>query len=306
MSDEIDICEQLSLVKNSGEKFEYEYGPDPFPCHTPSSMHGNISKHLFCRVCYSREGVKKYHRHHSTQAFHQILRNGYTQIVNCPTCKVVHRVKRECVRELVLVTSSTLHNVHLNPAVRLPFHIDVESICGGKIEELHQAWVHAYSDSTRATDTIVVCGLNDVTTSTPEEFLNKIAKWKENVMKQNPLNTFRIAELLRPPMFAWFPKDGEPPSKEYVNHLYKIDEINKKLKLFNEDGGVTGMIGFSNEGCRSVRCRQKDGSMGNTKQHVFRDWRECERGRQACLHLNETRRAGMLLKLVRYIIYNFF
>ena len=34
MSDEIDICEQLSLVKNSGEKFEYEHGPDPFPCHT--------------------------------------------------------------------------------------------------------------------------------------------------------------------------------------------------------------------------------------------------------------------------------
>ena len=97
-------------------------------------------------------------------------------------------------------------------------------------------------------------------------------------MKQNPLNTFRIAELLRPPMFAWFPKDGEPPSREYVNYLDKIDNINKRLKLFNEDGGVTGMIGFSNEGCRSVRCRQKDGSMDNIKQHVFKDWRECERG----------------------------
>ena len=95
-----------------------------------------------------------------------------------------------------------------------------------------------------------------LTTSTPDEFLNKIAKWKENVMKQNPLNTFRIAELLRPPMFAWFPKDGEPPSRKYVNYLNKIDKINKKLKLFNEDGGVTGMIGFSNKECRSVRCRQ--------------------------------------------------
>ena len=306
MSDEISICEQLRLIKNSGEKFEYEYGPDPFPCHTPSSMHGNTSKHMFCRVCYSREGVKKNHRHHSTQAFHEILKNGFTQIVNCPTCKVVHRVKRDCVRELVLVTSSTLHNVHLNPAVRLPFHIDIESICGGKISELHQAWVHAYSNATRAIDTIVVCGLNDVRNCTPEEFMEKVTKWRDDVKKQNPLNTFRMAELLRPPMFAWFPKDGKPPSNDYVNYLDRIDQINSKIKTFNEEEGAKSMVGFSNEGCRSVKCRQPDGSKANEKQHIFKDWRECGQGKQACLHLNETRRAGMLLKLVRYIIHNFF
>ena len=60
-------------------------------------------------------------------------------------------------------------------------------------------------------DTIAVCGLHDVTTSIPDEIMSKVAKWKEDVIKQTPLNTFRIAELLRSAMFAWLRK---PPSRE--------------------------------------------------------------------------------------------
>ena len=43
------------------------------------------------------------------------------------------------------------------------------------------------------------------------------------------------------------------------------------IKSFNKKEGVRGMIGLSNEGCRSVKCRQQDGSMGNVKQHVLKD-----------------------------------
>ena len=92
---------------------------------------------------------------------------------------------------------------------------------------------------------------------------------------------------LMPPMFAWFPKDSKPQSRKYVNYLNRID-INKMIKSFNKEGGVWGITGFSNKGCRSATCSQQDGSMGNAKQHVFKDWRECAMGRQACLHLKKT------------------
>ena len=47
------------------------------------------------------------------------------------------------------------------------------------------------------------------------------------------------------------------------------------------------MIGSSNEGCRAVKCRQQDGNMGNAKQHVFKEWKECKGGRQTCLHFKK-------------------
>ena len=56
--------------------------------------------------------------------------------LKCPTCKIVHPIEPDVERKVVFMTSSKLHNVFLDPAVRLPFHLDVESICGARLTDM--------------------------------------------------------------------------------------------------------------------------------------------------------------------------
>ena len=115
------------------------HGPaDPFRADQLQWLYRSNYKDVYCRVCEERLHKRIYHKHHSSLFFSPNL----CQVIWAPgklpyTCKVPHPALPENGdRTVVLNTTSTLHNVFLNPSVRLPFHIDVESICGGKIVDL--------------------------------------------------------------------------------------------------------------------------------------------------------------------------
>ena len=55
-----------------------------------------------------------------------------------------------------------MYRTDLAAGFRLPFHIDIESICGGGTSELCRAWKVGYRNVTRPQEVLVLAGLNDV------------------------------------------------------------------------------------------------------------------------------------------------
>ena len=81
--------------------------------------------------------------------------------VDCPSYMVNHPIESDEERVIILLTSSTLHNVILNDEVRVPFHIDIESISGARLMDLYNAWRTAYANVHKPQDLIIIAGLND-------------------------------------------------------------------------------------------------------------------------------------------------
>ena len=185
------------------------HGPDPFRADQLQWLYGSNYKDVYCRVCAERLNKRLNHRHHSSFFYHQTSVRLYGPEINCPTCKISHPALPENRdRIIVLYTTSTLHNVFLNRSVRLPFHIDIESICGGKIIDLFNAWRHTYRLQEAPVDVVVVAGLNDVPNLTTEQYMGVVRAWDYEVRLVNPSSSFRICKVLRPPSLAWFPGNG--------------------------------------------------------------------------------------------------
>ena len=278
----------------------FSYGPDPFP-NKVTWLHGNATKATDCRICMQRFGRKTNHRHHSTVWFRQGAERLHGPSINCPSCKTVHPATLSEDRTIILLTSSTLHNVILNDEVRLPFHMDIESVCGVKIPDLFQAWKAGYKEDIKPQDLIIVSGLNDITTTTPEQFSKVLYLWKVALLTRNPRSTIRVCKLMRPPKLCWLAGDGQAPSN-FVDYTEKINQINQKITDFNESGGLKNVVGFSLEGIRAGKKRWRNGEPALS--HVWGAWREREQGRDSCLHLAETRRVAVMKRLIRYVTTN--
>ena len=137
------------------------YGPDPFPLNRPIAAYGSPDKSRRCIVCYNRHGTSRFHRHHSSFFYHSTLKLRKIYTVDCPSCKCTHNLGKREDRAVVLMTSSTLHNVFMNPDVRMRFHMDIKSICVGTTLDLWQAWSRTYELDSGPTDIIISLGLND-------------------------------------------------------------------------------------------------------------------------------------------------
>ena len=110
-------------------------GPDPFRTDRPMPAHGSTNKMFPCSVCYFRfdQRPNRFHRHHSTLYYYEKAQLDEAGNFQCATCKLYHPVTLNLNRNIVIFTSSTLHDVFLNRDVRVPFHLEFESICGGRL-----------------------------------------------------------------------------------------------------------------------------------------------------------------------------
>ena len=248
-----------------------------------------------CFVCRPWSRKPLYHRHFSTKYFYATQLNQNVENVECRTCKHIHQIEREEEkRVIVILSTSTLHNTFLNDAVKSPVHVNLETICGGTIDMLRENWIYQYSQETKPMDIIVVAGLNDLTTLSEEEFVEKIATFKRIVIQQNGTNSFTFAEMLRPPKYAWFPQNGPEPVG-YINHLEKIDNVNEIIRMLNR----AHKLSFATRGMRTRKKRDNQGNQINLPEHKFTDWREPIPAQ--CLHLNETGRANMFNSIIKFI-----
>lgn len=271
------------------------FGPDPFP-DTDAARFGPTNKHNDCFVCELRGYPGLKHRHHSTQFYRLQLETNNSSEMKCDTCKIKHPITTDSSPLIILITSSTLHNVQRNPEVRIPFHLDVESICGASTEDLLLAWRAAYSNVSAPTHTVVLAGLNDIKDKDVKNFERDLSLWSLAISLQHKDSTVRFCKLPRPPMYSWFPCNSYPlPKSPFINYLDKINQMNAAIVKRNMLNGFQDVIGFSMEGCRAGRSR--------SVRHNLAAWREFVLGETHCLHLNEPNRVRMLKKLVRYILH---
>ena len=178
------------------------YGPDPFPVTHPLYEYGSPYTFAPCTVCSIRHGERIIHRHHSSIYFAENTLRLYGPTIKCPTCKIQHDGQAG-ERTIALFTTSTLHNVYLEPELRMSFHMDIESICGGKTVQLYKAWKVGYKNITKPQDIIVLAGLNDVKTvhktgGDGRGYMNLLKLWDHEVKEANPrhkqftlINSFR-------------------------------------------------------------------------------------------------------------------
>ena len=89
----------------------------------------------------------------------------------------------------------------------------------------------------------------------------------------------------------------------YLNHFNKINEINALINSFNLQNGHTHVPGFQSEGCRargSIRNAEGVVTRSMTKYQMSAWW-EYKLGPEHCLHLAESGRIGLFLKVVKYL-----
>ena len=115
-------------------------------------------------------------------------------------------------KKIILFTSSTLHNAHLQTNVKTKLHIEIESICGATIPLLHANWELAYELDPSHQTIILVAGINDVIkNASPYQIMGAIKNWDINLKTHSKIhghskpNKLIVTGMLRPPKFAWFP-----------------------------------------------------------------------------------------------------
>ena len=272
---------------------EFHYGPDPFNSELREEYGAATPSHP-CRPCKQRLNRIIRHKHHSTSYFYE---KSVGSDINCPSCKIRHPKLLDQPR-VALYTTSTLHNFFLDPAVRTPFHIDIESICSGKYVDLYNAWRYTHQNVTGPVNILVLAGINDIMSTPIKGFESLLKSWSYDVSEQDPKSSIRFLKPPQPPMFVWFEQNGALPSPDYVNYIEKVSKMNEVIDDVNRSNGHSNVVGFSYDGCRSKKHR-RDGQ--TIISHCFGSWRELYRGKSACLHLNDYKRLVMARKLFRYI-----
>ena len=76
-------------------------------------------------------------------------------------CNTQESTIRPATRKLIL-TNSTLYNVWSTPDLKLPIHMDIESIVGGRIRDLTRALIMLYLIYPERLEIILIAGLNNV------------------------------------------------------------------------------------------------------------------------------------------------
>ena len=223
--------------------------------------------------------------------------------MDCPICQATHPLGVMCSPRLkTIFTSSTLHNAWTADSWKGTdgFHVDFESICGGKIAMGKTLWELTYADLSINIDTHVAMGLNDLLamirlkerndkltfiSPTPineqvKQFMAPLESWY-NLTVQHAVdhnlatpNRFSVSSLIRAPQLYYFPGNRGKMLQTWPTHNDLIDAINREIYAFN--GQINGANGEGQEGSSYLNLAK----LGNRKstqglrQHTGVQWRE--------------------------------
>ena len=263
--------------------------------------YGSASGKFPCPVCRPLSSIPTYHRHHSTKWLHNNMLARMEDTVDCIVCKAEHPVKNEK-RLIIFFSTSTVHNVVLDPNVKSKHHFNIETICGGTIDLLRRNFSLLYYDEMEPMD--VILSLNDLQDES-DLIIHNLSLFKRDVLGQNKENTFCVIKLLRPPKFCWFPRNGMFPivngCRPYVNMLEKVDYLNNIIHKLNKPLGYKNQTSFEFLGLRSHK-KMKNNEIVVEHEHVLKQWREfLLKGPAQCLHLNDKLRVVAFNKIVAHI-----
>lgn len=251
------------------------------------------------------------------------LRNKY-----CPVCQSEHPMGIMCTpRFKTIWSSSTLHNAYQATAWEGTegYHVDLETICGGKVAMGKTLWEATYGECPMNIDTHLVFGLNDVIAMVRQDpsesdhvvkqhvqnFMEKLQDWY-NVTVQHAAdhglespNRFSVSPLLKAPQLFHFPGNKV---RTFRSHNKLINAINSEIDTFNKlireaqgdaivgDEEKTVVAGLANLGSR------KKTRKNAPREHAGKQWREFNFENK--LHLGPRLQAKALAMCVKHLINN--
>jgi hypothetical protein len=242
-----------------------------------------------CRLCSDDSHTARHHHISSeaSRAFAMKYQGGYR--FYCIMCKGDESVVRPSTRK-VLLTTSTLYNVWSYEQLKLPLHIDIESIVGGRIRDLTRALIMQYLNHPERLEIIVVAGLNNIGDNQPvPDIIDEIMELKEAVQahskhfKHKEASIVTISTVLFAPKFCsldvpanqtdWIPPAG------FRNRRHETECLNAAITAINRGAGVN-TVNIHLEGIRVEKATGKVLHKHNPGKQV---WREAEVRRR--LHL---------------------
>ena len=293
---------------------------DSAPTSRPSTTPTKGSKK--CEICSFAQKLpaeKKavFHDHFSSKSIREQLDVEFALSGSyyCPSCKTNHS-PYPTERTKVVLSDSTLHNFFAPPTPTLTqykgdiVHVDYVTIPGATLETIFNAFKIEYSYHTKPVDVFVVAGYNDLVRNHGRDMIVKTIKSfckyvLELTNEDNASNTITIGTMLYPPQLAWFKDDGPEPDN-YFNQKEKIDWINDKIDLINNEHGMKFYLGIHKHGTRvsNNKIKDVDGHVihqTHLKKHRWEHWREKERTRM--LHLTNERRFVLGKAVNEYFIH---
>ena len=175
-----------------------------------------------------------------------------------------------------------------------PFHVNIEMLENANTDQLREKWEYLYLSETKPMDVVVLSGPLEVPLVEEEEFVERVARFKRKVRKQNLENSFTFCELIRPPKYVRFPNTRDVMPENFVNHLDKINSINRVIKTFNNATRKTNSLSFASRGTRSRGTkRNSEGNLVYTS-HKLSDWEKDG------LDLNDRVKSTILKSIYKY------
>ena len=249
----------------------------------------NVYGDSLCRLC-SDPGHSVYHHHVSSKHVRDFAENYQKSFLfNCIMCKSRESTIRPSTRKLIL-TSSTLYNVWTYEELKLPIHLEIEAIVGGRFRDLTRALIMSYLRYPERLEIITVAGINNIGESqSSEDILEEIRELKEAVKAHSVLHGHSTPSIVSVSTILYAPKfcaldvpDSVPawkPPPGFDNKREVIERVNKAIADMNKAEKVN-YLNLHYEGIRKCKKTGKTLHRHNTQNPI---WRETEIRRK--LHL---------------------
>ena len=243
----------------------------------------------------------------------------------CISCKTTPHTVKSGIRYPVILTGSSMHDWSIIAKQEGyesdSIHIDIISIPGATIKQLHHALEVKYGKADIPLDNLVVAGLNDIlrghsVDQIKDDYMNLIL-WSQKQSGTCPgkmENTCAIATLPYPPKCTQYEEDPRPPMEK--NKQSTITGINQQISYWNVIGNPylkTDMAPMFHTWGTMKRTRREfpfsGGQQGaghgdpgpvtrSFKVHKWCSWREKEV--ENMLHLNNLHMIKMGKAAVKY------
>ena len=281
------------------------------------------SKKPYCDICSeiylinedNRHRFIKFHNHFSTKINRlEASYDHYGQYVCTECASSVHHFVSG-IRYPILASSSILNGWtgRRSPDILeqyrgLPFHIEMVTIPGAKIEDIKQAVYAEYHYATKPLDILLCAGLNDLLRyHTVQDIIADLRDFKADVKAWNASNTFAVCTLPVPPKMSHLRADPHY-HRNYVGNQDCFAELNDLIPLIislnaeGPDAEITSRAPkFHTWGIKKETLpfnRESTRAIGNLGQHRTGQWRESDSWDQ--LHLNDQTRLRMGKATVGY------
>ena len=246
----------------------------------------NMYEDKECTLC-SDETLTVNHTHMSSESIRVFsMEIGKTQHINLLSKKLVSNITPGTRK--ILLTDETLYNIWSYMGLTLDdLQIEIESIVGGKFNNLTRALSQMFLNGVDRLEVIVIAGIHNIEQGqAPSEIRKEIIELRDAVaahselVGHNPRSMISFSTVHFPPKLCSLDVHSNQvdwiPGPEFVNRRNEIEELNEMIKNINIENQVN-YVKVHMEGIRIDRKRNVTKHKANPIKPIWREPRTFEK-----------------------------